>query len=54
MKNNEERKSAIRIIGIEGENQNENTIKNSENKINTSSIINAGESFKKFIRKLFN
>ena len=47
MKNNEERKSAIRIIGIEGENQNENTIKNSENKINTSSIINAGESFRK-------
>ena len=47
MKNNEERKSAIRIIGIEGENQNENAIKNSENKINTSSIINAGESFRK-------
>ena len=47
MKNNEERKSVIRIIGIEGENQNENTIKNSENKINTSSIINAGESFRK-------
>ena len=47
MKNNEERKSVIRIIGIEGENQNENAIKNSENKINTSSIINAGESFRK-------